>query len=158
MDPLARLVAIEEIKQLKARYFRGVDTKDADVLRSVFTDDATADYRGAATDPRSGVNAIPGNTEAVVRGADAIVSGVMASVAGLTTVHHGHLSEIELESDTLARGIIPMVDRLTMPEGSPILSLDGWGHYHETYRKEGGAWKIATLRLSRLRVDVVTRG
>ena len=157
MDPLQRLIAIEELKQLKARYFRGVDTKDAALLRSVFTDDAIADYRGAATDPRSGVNAIPGNTEAVVEGADAIVNGIMTSVKGLTTVHHGHLSEFELLSDTEATGIIPMVDRLTMPEGAPIVSLDGWGHYHETYRKESGAWKIARLKLTRLRVDVVTR-
>lgn len=157
MDGLQRLIAIEELKQLKARYFRGVDTKDAALLRSVFADDATADYRGAATDPRSGVNAIPGNTEQVVVGAEAIVSGIMQSVIGLTTVHHGHLSEFEVLSDTEATGIIPMVDRLTMPEGSPIASLDGWGHYHETYRKEGGRWKIATLKLTRLRVDVVTR-
>lgn len=158
MDPLARLIAIEDIKQLKARYFRAVDTKDAALLRSVFTDDATADYRGAATDPRSGVNAIPGNTEAIVVGGDAITSGVMSSITGLTTVHHGHVAEIEILSETEASAIFPMVDRLTMPDDSPIASLDGWGHYHETYRKEGGAWKIATLRLSRLRVDVVTRG
>ena len=157
MDGLERLIAIEEIKQLKARYFRGVDTKDAALLRSVFTDDATADYRGAATDPRSGVNAIPGNTEEVVVGADSIVGGVMTSVTGLTTVHHGHIPEITVLSESEATGIIPMVDRLTMPEDAPIASLDGWGHYHETYRKEGGAWKIAKLRLTRLRVDVVMR-
>ena len=154
MDPLERLIAIEDIKQLKARYFRAVDTKDAALLRSVFTDDATADYRGAATDPRSGVNAIPGNTEAVVIGAEAIVAGVMTSVASLTTVHHGHIPEITVVSDSEANGIIPMVDRLTMPADSPIAALDGWGHYHETYRKEGDGWKIARLRLSRLRVDV----
>lgn len=157
MDALTRLVAIEDIKQLKARYFRAVDTKDAALLRSVFTDDATADYRGAATDPRSGVNAIPGNTETVVVSGDLITQGVMNSITGLTTVHHGHVAEIDIHSDTEASAIFPMVDRLTMPDNSPIASLDGWGHYHETYRKEGGEWKIATLRLSRLRVDVVTR-
>ena len=30
MDPTARLIAIEDIKQLKARYFRFVDTQDFD--------------------------------------------------------------------------------------------------------------------------------
>ena len=157
MDPLARLIAIEEIKQLKARYFRAVDTKDAALLRSVFTDDATADYRGAATDSRSGVNAIPGNTEAVVVTGDAITEGVMNSVVGLTTVHHGHIAEIEIHNEAEASAIIPMVDHLMMPDDSAIASLDGWGHYHETYRKVSNDWKIASLRLSRLRVDVVTR-
>lgn len=157
MDPLERLTAIEDIKQLKARYFRAVDTKDRALLRSVFTDDATADYRGAATDPSSGINAIPGNTEAVVIGADAITEGVMASVAPLVTVHHGHTPEITLHGAASASGIWPMVDILRMPLDAPIAQLTGWGHYHETYRKEGETWKIATLHLTRLRVDITTR-
>lgn len=157
MDQLSRLIAIEDIKQLKARYFRAVDTKDRALLRSVFVDDAMADYRGSATDPRTGINAIPDNTETVVRGVDAITDGIIAAVTPLVTVHHGHIAEIEIRSDTEASAIFPMVDRLLMPEDAPIVSMDGWGHYHETYRKEGGEWKIATLRLSRLRVDVETR-
>jgi hypothetical protein len=43
IDPVARLIAIEEIKQLKARYFRCMDTKDFVGLRTVFADDATFD-------------------------------------------------------------------------------------------------------------------
>ena len=157
MDALERLTAIEDIKQLKARYFRAVDTKDRVLLRGAFTDDATADYRGAATDPSSGLNAVPGNTEEVVIGADAITDGVMASVAPLVTVHHGHTPEITINDAASASGIWPMVDILRMPADAAIAQMIGWGHYHETYRKEGGAWKIATLRLSRLRVDITTR-
>ncbi|MEI9982293.1 MAG: nuclear transport factor 2 family protein [Aliidongia sp.] len=44
------LHAIEEIRQLKARYFRGVDTKDATVLRAVFTDGAETDFREESPD------------------------------------------------------------------------------------------------------------
>jgi hypothetical protein len=29
-------------------------------------------------------------------------------------------------------------------------SIVGRGHYHETYRREGGEWRIATLTLTRL--------
>lgn len=32
--------------------------------------------------------------------------------------------------------------------------MHGDGHYHETYAKIGAAWKIQTIRLTRLRVDV----
>ena len=37
-----RLLAIEEIKQLKARYFRFLDTKDWAGLTTVFTPDAVS--------------------------------------------------------------------------------------------------------------------
>jgi len=154
MDDVKKLLAIEEIKQLKARYFRAVDTKDAALLRSVFTDDATADYRGAATDPSSGINAVPGNTEEIVRGSKSITDGVMEAVAHLVSVHHGCMPEITITGETSATGIWPMVDRLRMDPGAPVKGLVGYGHYHETYRRENGAWKIQSLRLSRLRVDV----
>ena len=34
---------VEAIKQLKARYFRAMDTKDWDAMRDVFTDDVVVD-------------------------------------------------------------------------------------------------------------------
>ena len=34
---------VEEIKKLKARYFRGLDSKDWDLYASVFTDDVVVD-------------------------------------------------------------------------------------------------------------------
>jgi len=39
---------IEAIKQLKARYFRTMDTKDWDGMRTVFTDDVVMDTSAAA--------------------------------------------------------------------------------------------------------------
>lgn len=154
MDLVEKLAAIEEIKQLKSRYFRAVDLKDAALLRAVFSDDATADYRGAATDPRSGLNAVPDNTEAVVEGGDAITDGVMASVANLVSVHHGSVPEITLTSATTAEGIWPMVDLLRLEPGGPVAEMVGYGHYYETYRREADGWKITTLKLTRLRVDI----
>jgi hypothetical protein len=156
MDMLNRLQAVEDIKTLKARYFRGVDTKDRELLRSVFTDAATADYRGAATDPQSGINAVPSTTEEVVRGGDAIADGVMAAVATLVTVHHASIPEIEITGEDTATGIWPMVDRLRMAPDALVKGLVGYGHYHETYVRQNGSWKIQTLRLTRLRVDVTT--
>ena len=46
-----------------------------------------------------------------------------------------------------------MTDRLYMPPGAPYALMTGYGHYHETYVKEDGAWKIKTIRISRLRVE-----
>src|SRR6266478_1084697 len=41
MSAIDKVVAIEEIHQLKARYFRCVDTKDWDCWRAVFAPDFT---------------------------------------------------------------------------------------------------------------------
>ena len=71
-NPGEAALACEEIRRTKARYFRGIDTKNRELLDSVFTDDAVADYRGAATDPRTGVNAVPNATEEMIHGRGAI--------------------------------------------------------------------------------------
>lgn len=31
--------------------------------------------------------------------------------------------------------------------------MTGYGHYHETYEKIGGSWKIKTMRITRIRVE-----
>ena len=46
-----------------------------------------------------------------------------------------------------------MTDRLFMPAGAPFSRMTGYGYYHETYEKVGGAWKIKTLRIARIRVE-----
>ena len=44
MDDLQRMLAIEEIKQLKYRYLRFLDTKEWDALAELFLEDATSAY------------------------------------------------------------------------------------------------------------------
>ena len=46
-----------------------------------------------------------------------------------------------------------MEDKLRWPEGAPIRAMHGYGHYHETYEKVAGEWRIKTITLTRLRVD-----
>ena len=148
IDPIERLVAIEEIKQLKARYFRCMDTKDWDGFADVFSDDAVMDMRGEMRDRTTeGDGYIAG-------GAKTIAAFVRGAVDPVTTVHHGHMPEIEITSDTTARGIWSMEDKLRWPEGSPIAGLHGYGHYHEDYVKVDGRWRITRLELTRLRVDM----
>ena len=64
------------------------------------------------------------------------------------------MPEIEITSPTTAKGIWAMEDVLRWPEGAPMKTLQGYGHYHETYERVDGRWLIKSLRLSRLRVDV----
>jgi hypothetical protein len=144
MTDIERLAAVEEIKQLKARYFRCMDTKQWSGWEEVFTADATMDV--SEEQP-------PGSTErmSIVKGRDNIIPFVSKVLDGVVTVHHGHMPEIEITSDTAARGIWSMEDKLRWPDGKT--TLHGYGHYHETYEKAGGKWRIKTLKLTRLRND-----
>ena len=52
MNDIDKLWAIEQIKQLKARYFRSMDTKDWAALEAVFAPDAVMDMRSEMRDGR----------------------------------------------------------------------------------------------------------
>ena len=68
----------------------------------------------------------------------------------MITVHHGHTPEIEVTSPTTAVGIWALQDLLIWPSG---MRLEGYGHYHETYAKVDGEWRIASSTLTRLHMD-----
>ncbi len=133
----AVLEDVEAIKRLKARYFRLIDTKDWDGLRQVFSDDVVVDTTASG-----------GN---VVTGATPFVAFLREAIGDVITVHHGHTPEIEVTSPTTATGVWAMEDQLRWPDGQ---ELRGYGHYHETYEKVDGAWRISTSTLTRLRMDL----
>ena len=147
MDTVEHLEAIEEIKQLKARYFRCMDMKDWDGFTTVFAADARMDVSGELSGDVGGERGVTtGNRE--------IAAFVRGSIDDVTTVHHGHTPEIDVTSPTNATGIWAMEDHLWWPEGSPITTMHGYGHYHETYEKVKGRWRITSTTLTRLRTDV----
>ena len=132
---------IEAIKRLKARYFRTMDTKDWAAMHDVFAPDVVIDTTE--------------DSAPLIEGRDAFIEFIEPTLAEVTTVHHGHMPEIEITSDTAATGIWAMEDHLWWPEGSPLVHLHGYGHYHETYVKLPEGWRIQTLKLTRLRRDFV---
>lgn len=151
MTEVERVAAIEAIKTAKARYFRGVDTADGDLVRGVLAQECELDYRGCCTDPASGRDFLPA-MNLVLRGRASWTSDGLKR-AGIVSVHHGHLSEIDVVSERRAQAIFAMTDRLYMPAGAPFAVMTGFGYYHETYERSGGAWLLQTLRIERLRVD-----
>jgi hypothetical protein len=151
VNDVERLAAIEEIKQVKAKYFRGVDTGDGDLVRSVLAEDCVLDYMGGCTDPSTGIDYVP-STNTVLRGREAWPAGQRIN-AGMVSVHQGHTSEIEITSDSTASAVWSMTDRLHFSPGGEYSIMTGYGYYHETYEKVDGAWKIKTTRLTRLRVE-----
>lgn len=131
---------LEDIKRLKARYFRLMDTQDWDSWAEVFARDAIMEVPEA---------------DMVSRGRTEIVTRVREALAGARTVHHGHMPEIEILGPDTARGIWAMSDFVEWEAGvdGKRRGLRGYGHYFEEYRREDGAWRIARCRLVRLRVD-----
>jgi hypothetical protein len=151
MTDVEQLLAIEAIRRVKARYFRGVDLGDAELVRSILADDCELDYRGCCTDPRSGRDFMPA-MNVVLKGRAAWSAEGFAK-AGIVSVHQGCNADIELTSATTAKAVWAMTDRLFLPAGAPFSQMTGYGYYHESYVKVGGDWKIRTLRIERIRVE-----
>jgi SnoaL-like domain len=138
---------LEAIRQLKARYCRYLDTKDIESWRGVFTSDVVVKLDMAVSSGGADPMTAP-----PLEGVDAFVPTVLAGIGGAATMHHCHTPEITLTSDTTASGIWAMEDRLVYPDGREVR---GAGHYHETYEKNDGAWRIKTLRLTRTILETV---
>ena len=129
-----KLHEIEAIKQLKARYFRLLDTQQWQQWRDLFSEDATLQWG-----PKP---------EHAFHGRDAIARGVSGNLEGAQSCHQGFMPEIELIDATHARGIWAMHDWID----HPAYDLEGFGHYHEEYQKhEDGRWRIQRMQLTRLR-------
>lgn len=71
---------------------------------------------------------------------------VIGSRENAETMHHCHTPEISLTSATSATGIRAMEDWIIFGDGR---ELHGAGHYHETYEKRDGSWRIKTPHLTR---------
>ena len=132
-----RLLDRAAIEELKARYFRFVDLQRWEDLAPLFTMDAKLDI-----------------ADVHAEGRDAITTLISGALDGVRTVHHGQMPEISFHDADTATGVWAMFDLVDRP-GEPVRL--GFGHYHEEYVREDGTWRIARLRLERLRLDHVPR-
>ena len=144
MDPIEKLAAIEDIKQLKARYFRLVDSKQYEELEQLFVPDVAVDHS-------------QDHPSAVFNNRSEWLAMIRAGMSSSVSVHHGHTPEIDITSSTTARAIWPMQDWIWWPEGvhlpAGVRHHVGWGHYHETYTKSAAGWRIASVQLKRIRME-----
>jgi ketosteroid isomerase-like protein len=143
-DAAQQLLDVEKISEVKARYFRLVDDQDWEAWRELFTDDFEVDLADGHH----------------IEGADAWVDAVAGMTAAARTVHHGHMPEITIDGPDEAHGRWALADYLEWPadpESGDRHGVKGYGDEQETYRKEDGVWKIASMRLSYLRFDSLPR-
>lgn len=141
MDAAARVVEIELIKQLKARYFRLMDTKRWEEWSELFTEDMRF-WNDNEPDPES--------RHPITSSGSEFASMVSKLLANAVTVHQGHMPEIELTDERTATGTWAMYDWVDAPDRN--IHFEGWGHYTETYEKgDDGRWRIKDMHLTRLR-------
>ncbi len=150
-DAVATLLAVEEIKRLKARYFHAVDDKDWPTLAALFTPDAVVDFSAEASHYIGHIGFTDADAErkrAIVRGGAAAAARIRGSVGHISTVHHGHDPIIDIDSLDSAHGLWSMYDRLEYSDEV----FEGYGYYRESYVRIDGDWLITSLRLDRLKV------
>ena len=132
------LEAIEEIRQLKYRYFRSLDTRDWETFGDCLTEDVVARY---------GTKAMGDPLHFDSR--QEVVDYMSANMGpGLTSVHIANHPEISVDGDT-ATGSWAFEDTVLALAFNMIIR--GAGYYIDTYRRDAdGAWRIASTAYDRL--------
>ena len=131
-----QLSDLEDIRTLKHRYFRGIDTADLPLLGTLFTNDLTVDYRG-------------GTYRVRLEGRDNMLEFLANSFhSGAVAMHHGHMPEITLTGENAAEGIWYLEDIFIDVERSS--HTIGSAIYRDVYRREDGVWKIARTEYDRV--------
>lgn len=133
---LARLEAIEEIRNLRHRYARICDTgREAERLRTVFTEDAVWDG---------------GERFGVHRGIDAILAHAAASQQRFVwNVHYLAAPTIEVDDDLEgASGTWYLWEPCNVAAHDGTRAAVVIGSYMDRYRRLGDEWRIAAVRLS----------
>ena len=118
-----------EIRALLSRYARAVDTKDWELYRSVFTDDAHIDYSSAG---------------AVVGSRDEVVDWFAANFGVIPWSMH-HITNVEADIDGDSAQVRAMFYNPMQLPGMAELSYCG-GYYHHDLVRAADGWRSRGLR------------
>ena len=115
------LLDIEHIKRLKYKYFRSIDMAQSDDVKSCFTEDATAYFKG-------------GSYEIDLKNRDEIVAFMAEAFhPNAIAMHQGHHPEIDVLSETEAEGLWYLHDIFINLNDNT--TLRGSALYKDTYKK-----------------------
>ena len=129
------LFDIEEIKQLKARYFRGIDTCNLELLQTVLSNDVHIRFDSPTYQYEiNGINAAM----------DFYRNAFTHRRFGM---HNGHTPEIKVEGES-ATGIWYLNDLFINLDEQTILT--GSALYEDCYIKVSGQWRIQRTGYKRL--------
>jgi hypothetical protein len=142
---LQQLVDTIEIQRLKARYFRFLDHRQWNELRDLFVENLEFFVENSI---------VPQSTTPTFKDADSFLSNLRATDPARVAIHHGHMPDIEFLDDDHAKGIWAVFYWVDDP-GRKV-AFQEYGYYYEDYlRCSDGCWRIASVRLTRLRTNEV---
>ena len=152
MDDLQRLLAIEDIRRTKTRYWNGMDFKDAALLRSSFAHGPVElDYRGDPDAPISNNYFTDG---------DACARYLHEALAPYASSHQGHSVAVDFVSDTKAGAVWSYSDHFWFKgdDGTQMIPGIGhkyksWGHYFDVYTRDDAGWRIAATSFRTLHFE-----
>lgn len=128
---LARLEAIEAIKQLKSRYFFSCDNKQPDIVRSCFVDgNLPIDYGRVGSFS---------NADDMVA-----VFTQYACEAHIVEMHHAQNPQIFIHSAEQASGTWGLYYYMIDTRRKEVTQLGGF--YEDEYLRVEGEWKISATR------------
>lgn len=140
-----RMKDIEDIKRLKSKYLRCLDSKD---------------WEGFAETLSPNVHTSYSNGKLVFDGPDQVTAYISKSMPRTEiTMHMGHMPEISFEGDTLAVGRWTLEDNLIFCEGNEYsgTQIQGGAFYTDKYEKVDGKWRILETGYVRIYEEMFQR-
>jgi SnoaL-like domain len=123
------LVEMEQVKRVKYRYLRAMDTGDFELLGTLFTEDVTARFVG-------------GSYDVTVEGRAKLLEYLAASANADVVINHNcHHPEIDLTGPATAEGLWYLQDWYY--NRVQKRTVRGAAFYRDRYAKQGGKWKIS---------------
>ncbi|MDR6438722.1 hypothetical protein J2790_003889 [Paenarthrobacter nicotinovorans] len=135
MENIERLLAIEEIRNLRIKYAHLLDTNNVEFLGELFTVDGICDAGRGAWRGRS----------AIAEGMRSAFTEYDTAKTGTYPFHHVITNHwIEFTGRDTAQGRAYLVDLQTDPAQDRWILL---GTYADEYRHEDGTWRISRTQL-----------
>lgn len=140
---LRKLLDYEEVKTLKARYMRLVDTKGWDELREVLLEDVKARY---------------GSDQYSYADRDSLIEFLSTAlgVPGCVSAHHACQPELEHVGTDEMVGTWALRDTVIYEEWG--IQIQGAAIYTDRYVRSDGRWWIAETKYERLYEERFPRG
>jgi hypothetical protein len=135
LNNMLDLVAIEQIKQLKARYFRGIDTCNLELLRSILAPEVRISFQSPTY-------------QLELNGLEQAIEFYRTNFTNRRFgMHNGHTPEIVVNGDEATglwylNDLFINLDKQTLLNGSAI--------YEDSYIKIQGEWRILRTGYKRL--------
>ena len=133
MSEIEWLVALEEIRLLKARRDRYADAHDWEAYEALHAPDHVSHNDGLEPWLSS----------------KEMIENVSRMMNDMISVHHSYDPEIIFDSPTKARGIWAMSAASISKDGDQVTWTHVYGYNNETYEKRDGRWMFTTRRWHR---------